>query len=136
MWSTPTRQTLSKIPRLYKTEKTPLEEKLIHLHFFILGSDWYVVEYDGDDLFWGFVILNGDPQNAEWGYISFTEMKEIKISSVGIEIDCEVNWKVRKAIEIDKIREAQGWAFKVISIENKNVRQKEVLSDGQLSLFG
>lgn len=135
MWSVPSKQILSKIPRLYKTEKTPLEEKLIYLHFFIFGSDWYIAEYDGDDLFWGFSILNGDDQNAEWGYISFTEMKEIRISSAGIEIDCETNWKTRKAFEIKKIREAQGWAFKVIKIEDKKVRQKEVHSNRQMFLF-
>ena len=50
-------------------------DKLIHLHFFIGGCDWYICEYDGDDLFWGYAYLN-DPQNAEWGYISFPELKE------------------------------------------------------------
>lgn len=135
MWNVSSKQTLSKIPRFYKTEKTPLEEKLVYLHFFILGSDWYIIEHDGDDLFFGFTILNSDNQNAEWGYISFTEMKEIRISSAGIEIDCEVNWKVQKAFEIKKIREAQGWAFKMVRIEEKEVRQKEVHSNGQMFFF-
>ena len=131
MWSVPSKQILSKIPRLYKTEKTPLEEKLIYLHFFILGSDWYIIEYDGDDLFFGFTILNGDDQNAEWGYISFTEMKEIRISSAGIEIDCEVNWTVRRAIEIEKIRTAQGWELKQV----KEVKKSEVHIGRQMLLF-
>ena len=48
MWNTPTRQQLDRIPRLYETENIPAEEKLIYLHFFIGGCDWYITEYDGD----------------------------------------------------------------------------------------
>lgn len=134
MWSKPTRQTLSKIPRLYKTENTPLEEKLIYLHCFILGTDWYITEYDGDDLFWGFTILNSDYEMAEWGYISFAELKGIEIGSVGIEVDCEVNWRVRKASEIAKIRKAQGWQLEDM-IKSKKIRNAEVHSTAQLLLF-
>jgi len=49
--------------------------------------------------------LNNDYTNAEWGYISFSELKEVKIDG-WLEIDCELeeHWKVRKASEIEKIR--------------------------------
>ena len=109
MWNEPSKERLAKIPRLYETEETPLQEKLIHLHFFIGACDWFIVEYDGEDVFWGFVILNGDYEMAEWGYISLNELKSISVN--GIEIDCEVEeaWKVRRAAEVDKIRIASGW---------------------------
>jgi len=110
MWNEPTPKRLSRIPKLYETEHVPLKDKLIHLHFFIGGSDWFIAEYDGDDLFWGFAILNNDYQMAEWGYISFRELKSIKIEG-WLEIDCELeeHWRIRKAKEIEKIRIAQGW---------------------------
>jgi hypothetical protein len=110
MWNTPTEDRLSRIPRLYETEHTPLQEKLIYLHFFIGSCDWYVAEYDGEDIIWGFAILNDDFQNAEWGYISLSELKSIKVGG-WLEIDCELEefWKVRKASEIEKIRKAHGW---------------------------
>jgi hypothetical protein len=110
MWNEPSTERLSKIPRLYETENIGAQDKLIHLHFFIGGCDWFVAEYDGDDLFWGFAILNQDHEMAEWGYVSFTELKSINVH--GIEIDCEVEevWRVRRAAEIDKIRTANGWA--------------------------
>jgi len=110
MWNTPIAQRLSRIPWLYETEHIPLQEKLIHLHFFIGGCDWYVAEYDGEDIFWGFAILNGDFQNAEWGYISLSELKSVKVGG-WLEIDCELEefWLVRKACEIEKIRKAHGW---------------------------
>ena len=49
MWNTPTKEELAKIPRLYETENIPLKDKIIHLHFFIGGCDWYIAEYDGED---------------------------------------------------------------------------------------
>jgi len=109
MWNEPSKERLAKIPKLYETEETPLQEKLIHLHFFIGAYDWFIAEYDGEDVFWGFVILNGDYEMAEWGYISLNELKSISVN--GIEIDCEVEeaWKVRRAAEVDKIRIASGW---------------------------
>lgn len=102
MWNIPTPEKLAEIPRLYANEKTSLKNTLIYLHFFIDGSDWYIAEYDGDDIFWGYAILNGDQHNAEWGYISFSELKEIKIQGC-IEIDNDLHWQVRKASEVDKI---------------------------------
>ena len=102
MWNTPTEERLSKIPCLYETEHLELKDKLIHLHFFIGGCDWHIAEYDGNDLFWGYAILNGDLQNAEWGYISFSELRELKIGY--LEIDCELAWRIKPASQIDKIK--------------------------------
>ena len=108
MWNVPTAERLLKIPRLYETESIALADKLIHLHFFIGGCDWFIAEFDGLDLFWGFAILNNDLEMAEWGYVSFSELKSIRVK--GIEIDCEKEdyWKVRRAAEIDKIKCATG----------------------------
>jgi hypothetical protein len=110
MWNEPTKERLSKIPKLYETETTPSRDKLIHLHFFIAGCDWYIAEYDGEDIFWGFAILNEDHEMAEWGYISFSELKSLKLMG-WLEVDCEFEeaWPVKRAFEVDKIRVAQGW---------------------------
>lgn len=120
MWNIPSKVRLSKVPKLYETENIPLTEKLIHLHFFIGGCDWFIAEYDGEDLFWGFAILNNDYEMAEWGYISFQELKDININ--GIQIDCELEeyWEMKRAIEVDKIRIAHGWS--------KENNQKETIS--------
>ena len=110
MWNIPSKERLEKIPKLYETESIPLEDKIIHLHFFIGGCDWYIAEYDGEDIFWGFACLNQDLQNAEWGYIPFSELKEIKIGG-WLEIDCEREdiWRIKPASEIELIRKANGW---------------------------
>ena len=109
MWNAPSKERLAKVPRLYETEGVPLREKLIHLHFFLGGCDWYAAEYDGEEIFFGYAILNGDFQNAEWGYFSLSELKGIRIPP-GVEVDCEKEefWRVKKAGEITKIGESGG----------------------------
>ncbi len=113
MWNIPNKERLAKIPKLYQTENIPLKKKFIYLHFYIGNSDWFVAEYDGDDLFFGFCILNGDLQNAEWGYVSFSELRAITVNG-RLEVDCvrEEFWQVRKASEIEKIRVVHGWPKK------------------------
>ena len=104
MWNIPSQERLDRIPRLYATENVPIKDKEIHLHFFIGGCDWYVAEYDGEDLFFGYAILNGDFECAEWGYVNFTELKSLK--SGFVEIDCELEefWGVKKVSDISKIK--------------------------------
>ncbi len=104
MWNVPSKERLDRIPMLYETENVPLKDKLIHLHFFIGGCDWYVAEYDGDDLFWGYAILNDDHQCAEWGYVSFGELKSIKIGWLEIDCETENSWQVKPVHQIDRIK--------------------------------
>ena len=112
MWNIPSKKRLAKIPKLYETEDMPLKEKNIYLHFFLGGCDWYIAEYDGDDTFWGFAILNNDLEMAEWGSVSFSELKAIKVQG-WLEVDCEYDefWKICKACEIEKIRNACNWSL-------------------------
>jgi hypothetical protein len=109
MWNEPTKERMNKIPKLYETEDVPLKEKQVHLHFFIGGCDWYICETNGD-MMWGFCILNNDYEMAEWGYVSLSELRDIKIDG-WVEVDCELEalWKVIKAFDVDKIRIARGW---------------------------
>lgn len=89
MWSIPSKEQLARLPGLGKTDGIPFMNKLIYLHLFLGGCDWYIAEFDGDDTFFGYAIINNDLENAEWGYISFAELKEIRVPP-GFEIDCEV----------------------------------------------
>jgi hypothetical protein len=41
---------------------------------------------------------------AEWGYISFSELKSINFRGIRIQNDTE--WKMRKAIDVELICEA------------------------------
>jgi len=106
MWNEPTPDELWVIPAMYATEETPCEDKIIYMHFFIGGCDWYVAEFDGGDSFFGFAILSNDLANAEWGYFSLSELKRLRC--LGIEVDRDLHWKVRAAKEVEKITLSQG----------------------------
>ena len=79
MWNEPSDEELKKLPRLYDSEKTPAQETSIHMHFFLGGCDWYMAEYSPEErIFFGYAILNGDLHNAEWGYMSFGELRSVR----------------------------------------------------------
>ena len=65
MWNIPTKKQLDEIPRLYETEDIPIKDTLVYLHFHIFSSHWFITEYNGCDLFFGYAILNGDTINSE-----------------------------------------------------------------------
>ncbi len=119
MWNKPQKAQLKTVPALYQTEEMPLKDKTIYFHFFIGNCDWYVSEFDGEDTFWGFVILNNDFQMAEWGYFSFGELANIRIKGI-FEIENDTSWQIRQAHQIERICQAQGWTipdFGVLEIE-------------------
>jgi hypothetical protein len=72
------------IPKPYETEDQG-DAASVRLHYFKGGSDWYIIErdIDGEQIqCFGFACLNGDKQNAEFGYINIAEL--IKY---GVELD-------------------------------------------------
>ena len=40
---------------------------------------------------------------AEWGYVSYRGLKNIEVGP-GVEIERDLNWKPKKAAEVEKIR--------------------------------
>lgn len=76
---------ISHIPVLYETEEVEADDKIIHLHFHIPHSmqafDWWIAELRPEEnLAFGYACLNGDAQNAEWGYINLEELENILAS--------------------------------------------------------
>lgn len=120
MWNKPTNKDLDNLPRPYATESIPLKEKVIQMHFFIGGCDFFATEYDPESqTFFGFVILNNDLEMAEWGNFSLKELTELKVSFV--EVDRDLHWTPTQAQNIPTICTAQGW---------KNSSEKEVINSG------
>lgn len=55
-------------------------DSLVYLHYFIAGCDWYITEkdvVDGVTQAYGYSILNGDLEMAEFGYISIRELNSM-----------------------------------------------------------
>ena len=108
MFNKPTAEQLATIPRLYQTEHIPIKDKIVYLHFFIGNSDWYVMEFDMKNIFWGFVILNNDYQMSDFGYFNFHELADILVKGF-FEIENDASWQARPAHKIERICRAQGW---------------------------
>jgi len=82
---------IATIPKTYETEGQG-DEAIATLHYFLGGSDWYIIERDAgshDDEVqgiqaqaFGFTCLNGYTEDAELGYISIQELIEN-----GVELD-------------------------------------------------
>ena len=114
MYNEPSKDILNKFPR-YGTKDIlnhPTADVVIHGHFFTSAFDWYVSEFDGKDTFFGFVNL-GDPQNAEWGPFTLSELRELRLpirininnmeelsSSSALHVEWDEYWKPKKFGEI------------------------------------
>jgi len=49
----------------------------------------------------------GDMQNAEWGYISFNELKSIQLTG-GFEVDNDLYWEPKPASDVEIIKRAMA----------------------------
>ena len=108
MWNPPTKTDLSALPSLYATEEIHPKDKKILMHLFIGGCDWYIAEYNSkSQIFFGFAVLNGDLQMAEWGYFSLDELRAIDVH--GVQVDRDLHWNPRPAGQVELIRCAQRW---------------------------
>lgn len=88
---------LAAIPPLYATEKTPLADKVVHLHYFVGSCDWFVMELDREELriAFGWVDL-GDPQNAELGYFDLEELAQVEVqhpSGLVLRVERDLHWQ-------------------------------------------
>ena len=96
------KKTIEAMPKTYETDGQG-DEAIATLHYFKNGSDWFIIEKDAgspDDEVqgvqaqaFGFVCLNGDIQNAEFGYISIEELIHH-----GVELD--LYYKPEKIVNI------------------------------------
>ncbi|HKS98268.1 MAG TPA: UvrD-helicase domain-containing protein, partial [Rugosimonospora sp.] len=85
------------VPRLYATERQPAEDKTLHLHYFGGAIDVWLAEYDPDTgTGYGYVCL-GNPDDAEWGYVSLPELEPINRGLLIIERD--LYWTPVRAAE-------------------------------------
>lgn len=61
-------------------------------HLFDANSDWYITEWDGANEAYGYTILNGDKDMAEWGYIDLPSLQAAHKSPFNqVEIDLHYN---------------------------------------------
>jgi hypothetical protein len=96
----PTEQATA-IPALYGTEDTAAGEKVLHLHYFAAACDWWIAEYDpATGTAFGYACL-GDPQNAEWGYVSLAHLEQVSVRSGFLIVERDLHWTPVRAADAD-----------------------------------
>lgn len=102
MYNPPTKKQLEKIPR---SQSAKFADKKVYMKFFLGGWTWYVTEFDGKDLFFGFVTSPFVPE-GEWGYFSLKELLSTKQGP--FEVDRDIYditvYKPKKFSEIKRYR--------------------------------
>ena len=85
-----TKEIKKQLPRLYSQED--IKDPVAHVKFFCPWNNWtwFVVEFDGEDTFFGKVIGH----ETELGYFSLTELQGIK-GPGGLTIERDLYWKPR-----------------------------------------
>lgn len=84
-----TKEILERLPKLYSTENVSADDKIAQVHYFspYSGWNWYAVEFDGEDTFFGLV----EGFEVEWGYFQLSELTGVGLwggELPAIERDC------------------------------------------------
>lgn len=93
-----------KVPALYETEGTPLDDKSIPLHYFSAACDWYIAEanFDSGEAF-GYVRLAAFPEGAEWGYIDLNELETLNLMGGLVIVERDMYWTPTKFSDIKRV---------------------------------
>jgi len=101
-----TQAILKKLPTVDETAETGISGLTVHLKLFnpCGAGTWYIYAYNPDEkLAMGFVNLN-DPEMAELGYISITELEEYR-GPLGLGIERDIHFDSMPLQEImDKVK--------------------------------
>ena len=124
------------------------KSSIAFLHYFSSGSDWYITEKDMEGnanepdyqiQAYGYSILNGDKENAEFGYINIQELKKIG----RVEIDLYWNpkpiflitnsepKKIEDPKSIEKLVSATQLMNKYSQQLNTNTQEKQKMESTQ-----
>ncbi|WP_284126416.1 DUF2958 domain-containing protein [Parerythrobacter aestuarii] len=80
-------------------------DPIIHCKLFHAfgGGTWYLTEYDGQDIAFGFVTgLVAD----EWGYVSISELESLKLGGEIPRIECDLFFE---PIAFSKLKTQEGY---------------------------
>lgn len=86
------------LPKLYATEHVKPADKISVVRLFTPDASWlwHIVEFDGKDTLYGFVI----GLEAEWGYISLRELESVR-GSMGLPIERDRYWRPKPMREAE-----------------------------------
>jgi hypothetical protein len=90
-----TKELLQKVPKLYETEDDPDPRVYVKLFFPSFQWTWYVTEFDGQDVCFGYV----DGDFPELGYFSLKELVETR-DKLGMPIERDRSFRPCRLSEL------------------------------------
>ena len=96
-----TKEIARKLPELYANDSKPSAEIKVPLKLFnpCGAATWYVTEMNPETgMMFGWADLGFGPGCAELGYISFNELKEIRLP-FGLKIERDRHWDENTTLE-------------------------------------
>ena len=96
-----TQKIKKQLPKLFKTENVPLEEKIVHAKLFTPDSSWtwFILEgeeqEDGDFLLFGWVV----GLEKELGYFTLRELESVR-GPLGLPVERDIFFKPRPLKEV------------------------------------
>ena len=89
-------------PRLYETENIPKNEKVVHAHYFLGNSDWYILEVSTQLEAFCYAILGGHEEGQELVYQSLIELETIKVSTGNFPmfVERDLHWTPKPLGEV------------------------------------
>ena len=91
------------VPKLYETERVPMQERMIPVHYFCASGDWWIAEADfSTGEAFGYVKLASYPDGAEWGYIDLNELEALNVHHGLVIVERDCYWTPVKFSDISK----------------------------------
>ena len=89
-----------KIPDLYSTQGVAMNDKVLTVKFFSPYSNWtwYGVEFDGEDIFFGFV----EGFEKEWGYFSLDELASTQLGGLVPAVERDTSFRPTKFGDLNR----------------------------------
>jgi hypothetical protein len=105
----PAKSELAKISGCKKTERIPVADKVIHVHYFSAAFDYWLAEIwpeteDGETRWYGFGFASlASFPDGEWSLMDFTDMEQVQgrtPQGLPIIIERDLWWQPKKFSEI------------------------------------
>lgn len=95
----PTKTEWARIPQ--DPQNLPLDEHVVHAHYFCGGNDWWITSVDNDGIAFGYVRLAVSPDTPEWGVIDLVELENAQADWMVVER--ELGWEPTRFADIPKL---------------------------------
>ncbi len=99
MINEPTQDELLALPRLGNGDPTPLEHKLLHLHFSAGSQHWFAAEYcPYDEQLFGYTTDGSNHLKDGWDYFTLRNLRDHRYE--GAEAKRDKNWQPQSLADL------------------------------------